>query len=512
MQKARECLDDLLVDVPEDVKELKKRMRGVTVRALAEAMAERMREGYDSREFIPYYVVASMLASPEVEAMLARVTTDRDVPITARAAAFTMLDDAVPVLVRLEDEAPAVMRAGFRELVIAAVLHGTTGMIAELFGGPAGAEVVFAEFDEARRALGVPAAILYDEALRAPEAEALHSRIVDAIVDDRLHGTAEILEMLAAAGGPAESMLKRAAMKARSSPEAAAVRPHRAFVGPATPMSAFLGIRLRNADESEFAIVVRDPYGEAIEAIVDYSADPEVFDERFAQLFMVPGDLLPVAERLRPAAVPEELRAAALLVATAGAPPAPPALPAAEGVDKRKLKKLLASVEYEDWVLSPWILNDAAVPAPGGRRPGAQWIEDALRLLEDYDGAIPERVVSAARQMARWHAAQGESKEAALLAAAADEADFDFPTSTLGELMIRRSVEAQHAEALSPRRQQHAPEMFAEVRAMIRGKILEPGSDFHEVIEGMQDAGYSREDAIETVVDFVFEQTVSMGK
>lgn len=403
-------------------------------------LAQRLRRHYVFGEGPVYLDAFRTLGAGKEAGELARILGDRALPVGARATASIALEAEDP---KLAEKALRALDAGDiaeltstprRELLVAVAVGdiGSESITAKLLSEPAARDWI----EALRRELGVPAGLVYEDALFRAAIPDFDATMIEALASEGDVARLEDLQIdREDLPGVGSALLRArnwtpsypAATTARLSPvvvegfAAAIVFPSgeqgRFFANAIVDRGVLREVFVGYEDGSEPDDAVHAPATPAqARAMID--AAVEAFDEVTADL-----DESCALEFLRRVAPGEK----------------PPLPPAAASASRREIEELLALPQYEPFIIPPRLLMDANLERPEQVPAPESWYAVSLPRLAARDD-VRTAIVWAAESMARWHALRGEMREASIIARAAVDANAELGASPLLPLMLEKTL------------------------------------------------------------------------
>lgn len=328
---------------------------------------------------------------------------------------------------------------------------------------------LFSHLDQFRRDSGVPAAVAYEQVLRRPALAALRPAILAAIAHEGGRDAIALIESLRteAADAPDQRTLQGLLLRLRTRALEGRVNPlgeTRAYISSCDGQSAFFVLGERENPDSTHTLAllciraagdIRDGYvatrqpESQVRSLLDrFTTDAgtefvrvpleqaapivhRAVERTLADGRMLPDDALPALrffDRVEPIALPT--------------------IPRAKRPTLAALRELLRRPPYERaWFVDPTDLEGSGIspPATTTGRPTAAWLSQTARKLGE-SAMLVGRVQAMAQHMAIWHQLRGETEQAALCQAAADEVERQPTRSTLLRVLLERLCAPERSE------------------------------------------------------------------
>lgn len=318
---------------------------------------------------------------------------------------------------------------------------------------------LFGHLDQFRRDSGVPAAVAYEQVLRRPALAPLRPAILAALAHEGGRDAIALVEALRTEATEAAEQrtlqglllrLRTRALEGRINP----LGETRAYISSCDGQSAFfvLGERenpdathtlallcIRAAgDIRDGYVATRQPESQVKSLLERFTTDAgtefvrvpleqaapvvhQAVERTLAEGRMLPDDAMPALrffDRVEPLTLPTISRAKRATLAN--------------------LRELLSKPPYERaWFIDPTDLEGAGITPPATPRPGAGWLGQTTRKLAESPMLV-QRVLAMAQHMAIWHQLRGESEQAGLCQAAAEDLERQPLRSTLLRVLLER--------------------------------------------------------------------------
>lgn len=488
-------LSRLFAQPPTDDAELNSRVQGLHARGAQLAMLRRLDDGaLTLADSALYGAILGAIGADAIWQELADAAMDSERRVEERASAAAALaaSSPAPLCEYVQAQPPhrtrSLTEASLMHLLVQLDSHGDQSkLLAEFLGGadPLLTPELVEHVERARARLELPAPTIYEGVLSRDLPTHARRCILEALVEAAEPGTATILERLRDQPRCDESRrdlqsallrLRTVAIEQRysgtslldtdapsaSGPLEAALE-GQAFVtacdglGTFVLLAAFerpdgtltladLAIRAGGDIRDGFLVPFSDEsrmYGllQRLEYETGCSAVPTTLSEA-AQIAL---DARARTEQGQKELTEDVTACLAWLTAAGeGRVPRRARVDAEPSVSFHHLARLLSHAPWAaTWFFDAGELAAVGVVDPPVSRPGSEaweeWQSDALRRLATP--ARQHRLVAMATHMARWHELTDSPVQAALLRAAAAQAERDFAHSTLAAILLRRGVE-----------------------------------------------------------------------
>lgn len=402
-------------------------------------LATRLRRRYVTGDLPTYLYALAALDLGKEAGEFARIVGERSLPIGARATALKVLALLDPPMAekstsRLDEaEIDRLEKAPLRELLIGVATGQAEPEVltAMLVAQPELGD----ELESMRRYMGVPAGLVYDDALLSGRVPDFGATMLEALASE---GDVVLLEDLQKTRGDVaglESALLRARNWTPAYPQATVAR-----LSPAVGHQFAAAIVFPAGERDRLVANAIVDRGSLSEAYVVFEEGPDTDESVFAEVSPAQARALidGALENFDPVTA-DRHEGAALEFFHRVVPEEMPPLPRpAENASDEEIAEVISRPYYEPFIMSPALVSELAT-RPDRVPPPESWYDETVAALVRSD-QVREFVVWAAEFMARWHALRGETREASILARAASDASSNLATSPLPRLMLQKMM------------------------------------------------------------------------